>query len=85
MLSSTSNLNQTAPASPRRPFASSPSADSELDDDALDEECRQAAIRGEHQAYTELLQDRGQPTHKPDDTGSEYLQNPAFRNDIISY
>jgi hypothetical protein len=83
-LSCTSNLNQAALADPDRPFASSPGVDSESED-ALDEEVRQYAIRGEHQAYTELLQDGGQPTHKPDNTGSEYLQNSAFRTDIISY
>ena len=77
------NLTEVAPTSPRSGSSLSPTPDA--NDPVNAELLRQARIRDEHEAYQDLVQDGGQPTHRPNESGSEYLSEPQNRTDIISY
>ena len=45
----------------------------------------QADLRKEHKAYHYLIQDGGQPSHRPGDAGFDILNKPGEYADIISY
>ena len=77
------NLTKAPPASLRSRFSLSPTPDP--NDPVLREEDRLDNLHWEHKAYHDLIQDGGHPSHRPDDSGSEYLNEPQNRTDIISY
>ena len=73
-LSSLSNLTQSAPGNSRSKFSLSPTPDA--NDPVIAEQLRQEKLRGENEAYHDLIQDGGQPSHRPDESGFDYLYGP---------
>ena len=76
-------ITQDTPTSPRP--QSSLSATPDASDPAYIEACFQEHLRGEHRAYHDLIQDGGQPSHRPDDTGFDIINEPGEYAEIISY
>ena len=73
-LCSLSNLTQAAPANSRSRFSLSPTPDA--NDPVIAEQLRQEKLRGENEAYHDLTQDGGQPSHRPNESGFDYLYEP---------
>ena len=73
-LRSLSNLTQAAPANSTSRFSLSPTPDA--NDPVIAEEDRLDRLHWEHKAYHDVIQDGGRPSHRPDDTGFDYLYEP---------
>ena len=49
------------------------------------EELRQEKLRGENEAYCDLIQDGWRPSHRPSESNFDFLYEPANHTDIIGY
>ena len=76
-----SNLTDVPLASLRSGFSLSPTPDP--NDPVIAEKDRLNSLHLEHKAYHDLIQDSGRPSHRPDDSGFDYLYEP--QTSIIWY
>ena len=82
-LRSLSTLTGAPPASSRSRFSLSPTPDP--NDPVEAEELRQEKLRGENEAYRDLIQDGWRPSHCPSESNFDFLYEPENHIEIISY
>ena len=80
---SLSNLTEAPPTSSRSRFSLSPTPDA--NDPVILEELRQEKLRGENEAYRDLIQDGWRPSHCPSESNFDFLYEPQNHTDIIWY